>query len=32
LLIFAITVFLPSLIKETKHDDDDESSKQASDS
>jgi hypothetical protein len=32
LLIFAITVFLPSLIKETKHDDDDENSKQASDS
>ena len=29
LLIFAITVFLPSLIKETKHDDDDESSEQA---
>ena len=28
LLIFAITVFLPSLMKETKHDDDDESSEQ----
>jgi hypothetical protein len=29
LLIFAITVFLPSLIKETKHDDDDKSGEQA---
>ena len=28
LLIFAITVFLPSLMKETKHDDDDESGEQ----
>ena len=29
LLIFAITVFLPSLMKETKHDDDDQGGEQA---
>jgi len=31
LLIFAITVFLPSLMKETKHDDDHENREQKGD-